>query len=78
MADAPFREDPPRDDPALVAEALRNPSGWIYVIEGDFGPDDAVPPTAIRGAWKVDDAGLISGDFIPNPRFAGGDSPSIA
>lgn len=42
----------------------------MYVIEGDYGPDDAVPPQAIRGAWKVDDAGLITGDFLPNPNFA--------
>jgi hypothetical protein len=36
---------------------------------GDYGPDDAVPPTAIRGAWKVGDDGQIVGDFLPNPVF---------
>lgn len=63
-------DDPSRDDPALLAEARGRPGGWVYVIEGDYGPDDAVPPQAIRGAWKVDDAGLITGDFLPNPNFA--------
>ena len=29
----------------------------------------AVPPTAIRGGWKVDDEGHVVGDFIPNPNF---------
>jgi hypothetical protein len=53
----------------LEAEAKTKPGGWVYEIAGDYGPDDAVPPTAIRGAWKVDDAGQIVGDFLPNPVF---------
>jgi hypothetical protein len=55
--------------PELVAEAKTRPGGWVYEIIGDYGPDDAVPPTAIRGAWKVDDEGQIVGDFLPNPVF---------
>jgi len=55
--------------PALVAEAKTKPGGWVYEIVGGYGPDDAVPPTAIRGAWKVDDGGQIVGDFVPNPVF---------
>jgi hypothetical protein len=38
---------------ALIAEAKTKPGGWVYEIVGDYGPDDAVPPTAIRGAWRV-------------------------
>jgi hypothetical protein len=37
--------------PELVSEAQRFPGGWVYEIEGEFGPNDAVPPEAIRGAW---------------------------
>lgn len=55
--------------PALIAAAKTKPGGWVYVIVGDYGPHDAVPPTAIRGAWKVDDNGEVTGDFIPNPAF---------
>jgi hypothetical protein len=55
--------------PALVAEAKTRPGGWVYEIVGDYQPDDAVPPEAIRGAWKVDDEGQIVGDFMPNPKF---------
>jgi hypothetical protein len=59
-----------RDIPdALVTEARNRPGGWVYEIVGDHGPDDAVPPAAIRGAWKVNDHGEIEGDFIPNPNF---------
>jgi hypothetical protein len=53
----------------LIAEAMTKPGGWVYEIVGEFGPDDAVPPTAIRGAWKVYDDGEIVGDFLPNPVF---------
>lgn len=45
------------------------PGGRVYEIVGDYGPDDAVPPTAARGGWKVDDASRIVGDFLPNPNF---------
>lgn len=55
--------------PGLIAEAKTKPGGWVYEIVGDYGPDDAVPPTAIRGAWKVGDKGEIVGDFLPNPVF---------
>lgn len=41
---------------ALIAEAKRKPGGWVYEIVGDYGPNDAVPPTAIRGAWKAPDS----------------------
>jgi hypothetical protein len=54
---------------ALAAEARSRPGGWVYEIVGDYSPDDAVPPRAIRGAWKVDDQGEIEGDFVPNPNF---------
>jgi hypothetical protein len=51
-----------------IAEARRHPNGWVYQITGSFGPNDAVPPEAIMGAWRVDGTGNIVGQFIPNPR----------
>lgn len=53
----------------LIEEAKKLPNGWVYKIEGKFGPNDAVPPEAIAGAWKVDAQGCITGDFIPNPKY---------
>jgi hypothetical protein len=53
--------------PEAIEEAKRNPGGWVYQIEGDYGLDDAVPPDAIVGAWKVDHDGNIVGSFVPNP-----------
>ena len=50
-------------------EARQNPGGWVYKIEGDYAPTDAVPAEAIVGAWKVDENGKIVGEFIQNPNF---------
>lgn len=55
--------------PGEHEEALKIPNGNVYRISGNYGPDDGVPPEAIAGAWKVDGAGKIVGDFIPNPNF---------
>jgi len=61
-----IKRQPP---PGAIAEAKTKPNGWVYEIQGPYGPDDAVPPEAIYGAWKVDENGSIAGEFIPNPNF---------
>jgi hypothetical protein len=55
--------------PSAQAEAKRHPNGFVYQIDGNFGPDDAVPPDRIVGAWKVDANGKIVGEFLPNPNY---------
>lgn len=55
--------------PEEILQARSNPGGWVYRIAGPFRPTDAVPPEAIVGAWKVDEAGNIVGDFISNGRY---------
>ncbi|MBW8847991.1 MAG: hypothetical protein JF607_23755 [Burkholderiales bacterium] len=51
-------------------EAKRHPNGYVYVIRGDIADNEAVPPEAIRGAWKVDAQGEIVPDsFVANPRY---------
>ena len=68
------RKQPPTLQPEAgeLAEAARNPGGWVYRIAGAYSPHDRVPPEAIVGAWKVGDDGQIVGDFMPNPNFKGG------
>jgi hypothetical protein len=56
------------DDQAR-AEARANPGGWVYAIGGGYDATEAVPPQAIKGAWKVDENGEIIGDFVANPNF---------
>ena len=59
--------------PDEIEEAKRQPNGWVYRIKGTFGSNDAVPPEAIFGAWKVDAEGKIVGDFVPNAKFTADD-----
>jgi hypothetical protein len=53
--------------PKAIAEARKHPNGHVFIIKGHYGPNAAIPPHAIKGAWKVDANGNICGDFIPNP-----------
>lgn len=53
----------------MIDEAKRFPNGWVYEIDGEFGVTERVSPEAIRGAWPVGPDGVISGDFVPNPKF---------
>ncbi|MGV3627759.1 MAG: hypothetical protein ACO1PN_08765 [Betaproteobacteria bacterium] len=55
--------------PGEVEEAKKWPNAQVYRIAGEFGPDEAVPPEAVVGCWKVDGDGNIVGDFIRNPNF---------
>jgi hypothetical protein len=59
--------------PEMIQEAKLNPNGWVYVIQGNFGPADAVPPQAIAGAWRVDGSGaIIAASYVSNPNFRPG------
>jgi len=64
-----MKSEPPA---AAIKEALKHPNGWIYEIDPEFSSKEGVPPTAIKGAWKVNEKGLIIGDFLPNPNYLKG------
>lgn len=53
----------------VIKAAKENPDGWVYKIEGEFGPHDPIPPEAIVGAWKVDKDGVLTGEFLENPNY---------
>lgn len=53
----------------MLAEAKNNPNGWVYQIEGSFGPNNRVPPECVVGAYKVDEKSLLTGEFKSNPNF---------
>ena len=58
--------------PEMIKEAKGNPNGWVYVIEGNYGLNDEVPPHAIAGAWQVDESGkIIEDSFRANPNYQG-------
>jgi hypothetical protein len=54
---------------ATIAEAKRNPGGWVYAMDGVSDPNGAVPPERIKGCWKVSEHGEIVGEFIFNPNY---------
>jgi hypothetical protein len=54
-----------------ISEALKYPNGWVYEIDETFKGKEDIPPQAIKGAWKVDANGIITGDFIANPNYTG-------
>ncbi len=58
-------------DAGAIAEARKYPGGWVYDIDRDqvADPDGYIPPRAIKGAWQVDDAGVIVGEFLPNHNY---------
>lgn len=56
---------------SAIKEALDHPNGWVYEIDAAFEKNNSVPPIAIKGAWKVNDKGIIEGEFVPNPNYVG-------
>lgn len=62
----------------VIQAATANPNGWVYKIDGVFGPDEGVPPEAVVGAWKVDPSGNLTGEFIVNPNYKVKPSATVA
>jgi hypothetical protein len=56
---------------AMIEEAKKNPNGWVYQIDGQFAPHEAVPPESIVGAYAVDANGKLTGEFKANPKYRG-------
>ena len=55
-------------DHRLTEAARVNPGGWVYDIDFEYAPDDAVPSEAIRGAWEVSEVGVLTGGYRNNQR----------
>jgi hypothetical protein len=58
----------------VIQAARENANGWVYKIEGSFGPTEDVPPEAVVGAWEIDANGKPTGEFFPNPNYRHGAS----
>lgn len=52
-----------------MAEAKKFPNGWVYRIHHSYDPNGRVPSEAIIGAWQVNEAGEIIGEFRENPNY---------
>ena len=56
-------------DDNLKKMAKENPNGWVYKIKEGVNIEGQIAPTAVMGAWKVDENGNIIGEFIENPNY---------
>lgn len=54
---------------ALLAQARAHPSGWVYEIDDAYDPDGRVPMEGIKGAWRVGEDGLPTGEYWSNPEY---------
>ncbi len=61
--------DPDSLPPGLLAEAKTKPGAWVYEIDARFDPNGAVPPEGVKGAWKIGDDGVPTGEYQANPRY---------
>ena len=53
----------------LRDQARRARGGWLDEVVGDHAPGFPVPVSAIRGSWRVDANGDLTGDYESNPHF---------
>ena len=56
----------------LRDQARRAGGGWLDEVVGDHAPGVSVPMSAIRGSWRVDANGDLTGDYVLNPSFRHG------
>jgi len=54
--------------PSEIREAARQAGGgWLDEIVGNHAPP--APISAIRGAWRLDANGDLTGEYVANPNF---------
>jgi hypothetical protein len=54
---------------ALLAQARAYRDGWVYEIDHAYDPDGRVPMEGIKGAWRVGEDGLPTGEYWSNPDY---------
>jgi hypothetical protein len=59
----------PQPTPEMRESARQAPGTWIYVVDPAFQDAREVPPSAIVGAYGVDDRGEIGDEFTRNPNY---------
>jgi hypothetical protein len=62
--------DPADSFPAELRElAAQNAGRWVYEIDPAFDRANPVPPQGIVGAWRIDDSGSPTGEFVANSHY---------
>ena len=55
--------------PELQEQAAENAGGWVYDIDPAFQGTGSIPPERIIGAWRIDDTGSPTDEFVTNPYY---------
>ena len=53
----------------LRAQARRAGGGWLDEVVGEHPSGSPVPLWAIKGSWRLDASGVMTGEYVPNPLF---------
>lgn len=66
-------DEPPVGAPqlpqALTDLARGAGGGWLDEVVGDHPSGLPVPMASVRGSWRLNADGLLTGEFVPNPHF---------
>jgi hypothetical protein len=54
----------------VVEQARAAGGGWYCEVVGTHRGE--VPDEAVRGAWRLDAEGRLTGEYVANPRFGAG------
>jgi SAM-dependent methyltransferase len=66
----PGEAAPDRSFPAdLQEQAGENAGGWEYELDPSFRGTGLIPPERIVGAWRLDDDGSATDEFVANPSY---------
>jgi hypothetical protein len=55
--------------PELQEQAANNAAGWVYEIEPGSDRRGPISPEQIIGAWRIDDQGAPTGEYVANSRY---------
>jgi hypothetical protein len=62
---------PTRQFPVELQEQVaRHAGGWVYEIDTAFRRNGPVPVKHVIGAWRINDDGSPSDEFVANPRYS--------
>jgi hypothetical protein len=57
----------PEISPGIREAARAAGGGWLDEVVGDHQPP--VPQRFIKGAWRLDASGELTGEYVPNPEY---------
>jgi len=63
------KEPKPKYPAGLIDEAKKQPNGWVYEIDPQYDPNGEVPPEGIKGGWKANEHGVLTGEYKANPNY---------